>query len=208
MAVDYDTLTGSKTTVGSIMYLANHTDLPVENILIEAQALIYQSLRVQDMLVTAEVSIAEGDDHIAKPTRFLAVEWLMLDGAGRPLEYVHEGLLNRRKDSNGDLWIGQPKRFALVNDQFEFDVQADDDYAGDICFYQQPANLSTGAGNTNFLTDRFPTLLTRACMAFAWAARNRADMYAEALTGPLGVDTLIDKANASADLARRGQRLV
>lgn len=206
MAVDFDTLTGSKSTEGSIKYLANHELVPATNVLLEAQAYIYQRLRVQDMIVTAEVSGSLGDSYIAKPTRFLAPVWLRLDGDTRELDYVHEGQLERFRDDAGNLYEGRPRQYALINDRLEFDVASDDDFAGDICYYQQPAALSV-SNTTNFLTDRFPSLLIDTCMAFAWKARNRADMYTAALNGDMGVNAQILAANGSADLARMGQRL-
>lgn len=208
MAVDFDTLTGSKSTEGSIKFLANHETLPVANILIEAQTYIYQRLRIQDMIATAEISGAIGDSFVALPTRFLSPIWLRLDGDGAELNYVHEAVLDRFKDSDGNLYPGRFKQYAIINNRIEFDCEADDDFAGDICFYQQPAALATGANNTNFLTDRFPSLLIDTCMAFAWKARNRADMYQAQINGPMGVDAQIAQANISGDLMRMGQRLV
>jgi hypothetical protein len=208
MAIDFDTLTGSKDTTGSIKNRANHADLPVEDILTEAQAWIYERVRVREMRTTARIALAEDDDSIdISAYRFLGPVLMRLDGYDNEIDYVHENLLRRLRDSDGDLYPGRPTEYTVNGELVEFNVKADAAYEGDFTFYQRPEALATGANNTNWLTTRFPTLLVSACMAFAWRHRNRADMFAAAMQGPFGVEALIYEANVASDLARMGQRM-
>ena len=47
MAITWTVLTGSKDTEGSIANWVNRSDLPTTNILLEAEAWIYQHLRIR-----------------------------------------------------------------------------------------------------------------------------------------------------------------
>lgn len=71
--MDYNTLVAPKTTVGSIANFVNYskveTNLPT--ILAEAQALLYQLLRVREMQTTLHFKMTVGLSSYALPTRFL-----------------------------------------------------------------------------------------------------------------------------------------
>lgn len=204
MAFDYTTLIAAKSTPGSIKAWGGHASLESDRILTEAQAYIYQRLRVREMRKTVLVSLTSGDSYKAlsaiSTAGFLDPIGFRLDGDSEDLPYVHETGLQRLRDSDGALSTGWPSRWAILDEQMQFDVAVDQNITGRMVFYETPTVLS-GENTTNFLTSRFPTLLRRACLMFAWEQQRRADLFAEeqALT-----DAAIDQANATEDFSRRG----
>lgn len=193
-------LTGAKSVDGSIRNWAQHTSVPADQILAEAQAYIYERIRLTEMRFTARVVLAIGDDSVALPTGFLEAVHLQFDGDGI-LPFIHENGLRRERDTAGDLYPGYPSRWSIIDNEIQFDVELDQALEGDFVYYAPLAALATG-NQTNVLTDRFPTLLRRACMAFAYEHRHRtSEMTAELLL----VERAIDQANVTADAARRGQ---
>lgn len=71
MAMNYSTLIASKTTQGSIANWVNYARLDIDSILTEAQALIYQNLRVREMESIWPFRMGAGDCSIAIPDDFL-----------------------------------------------------------------------------------------------------------------------------------------
>jgi hypothetical protein len=202
MAIDFATLTAAdKGTEGSIRAWANHNLVPVTNILIEAEAWIYERLRVRDMIVTEEVSIAAGDGEMTLPTGFLEPLWLRFDGDAYEIDYVQENLLERQKDSDGELFEGHFAQYALINNRIEFDCAAELAIEGDFCFYKTPTSLGV-SNTTNFLTLRYPMLLRTVCTGLAYDYRHRTADRDHNLKMAGG---LILEANMLSDRARRGQ---
>lgn len=199
----YTILTGTISTPGSIRNWVQHASIPAEQILEEAQQRIYQRLRIQDMEVEEAISIPADAYTLALPSGFLDPLSLQLDGDTDPLDYVQENLLGRYVDSDGVVQTGRPQRWTLYNGLIQFDCANDDDDAltGDMVFYQFPDLLAATSNETNFLTDRFGGLLRRMCLAVGYEHRKR-DEAREML---LAAEALIDSANATADMRRRGQ---
>lgn len=71
MAMTYTTLTAGKSTAGSIANWVNYARLDIASILDEAQALIYQLLRVREMEAVRAFSVAAGQCSVALPSDFL-----------------------------------------------------------------------------------------------------------------------------------------
>ena len=70
--MDYNSLIGDKTVPGSIKLWINNALIDVGTILSEAQALIYQHLRVREMIVSDYAFVmAQGDYSKPLPARFL-----------------------------------------------------------------------------------------------------------------------------------------
>lgn len=212
----YSVLTASKGTIGSILYWINHSAADPTQILAEAQQYIYQKLRAREMAVSTTITAAANDLNIPLPDGFQDPIYLRIDGMagdggtyddrGDGLEYAAEHLLGRIYNPDGTIDTGTPVRWTIFDEAIQFDVPIDASilpYTGRLVYYGTPAPLSV-SNETNFLTDRYPTLLRRACLVFGYEARNRVDlMQAEMAL----VDQALDDANRSADQSRRGQSL-
>lgn len=204
----YTILTGAISTAGSIRNWTQHSSIPAEQILDEAQALIYTSLRVQEMIRTERVSIGAGLEYASLPDRFLDPIGFRLDEDKWELDYVQENLLGRERDADGAILTGRPERWTILTTdsdigRMEFDVANDETEAllGDMIFYRTPELLGASV-QTNFLTDRYPTLLRRACLALAFEHRKR---WAEFRDEVSLANDAIAAANIAGDMRRRGQ---
>jgi hypothetical protein len=201
MAVNWTTLTGAKTVPGSIANWVNRTDLPTENILLEAQAWIYKRLRVREMVSAAPITIVAGASSVALPADFLDPKQFLPYGWFRELPYYHEEMFMAMRDQSGSLYQGLPSRWTILNNSIQTDVTCTENFSGMFMYYALPAFLSAGT-ETNFLTIRYPTLLRHACLALAYEHmkdKGDQDRYLQLLVGG------IEDANASNEMARRGQ---
>ncbi len=198
----YTILTGAKSQEGSIKYFAQHGTVPAGQILDEAQAYIYERLRAREMTATVAISASAAADTISLPTGFLDPIKLQLDGYPDPLEYLHETLLDKFRDEDGDLYEGWPFEYAIWDEKIQFKWALDAALAGDFVYYKIPDALAASTNETNWLTDRFPTLLRRTCLMFSYEHRHRNAQFS---TEAILVESAIEKANVAADMARRGQ---
>lgn len=71
MAMSWTTLTGPKTTIGSLASWVNYTKLDAVTIVAEAESLLYSMLRVREMRDEWIFGMAVGQSEIALPSRFL-----------------------------------------------------------------------------------------------------------------------------------------
>src|SRR5438067_13554988 len=70
--MDFTSLTADKTTSGAIRRWVNHADVDADAVLEDAQALIFQTLRVREMrTVFADLAMAIGESAKALPAGFL-----------------------------------------------------------------------------------------------------------------------------------------
>jgi hypothetical protein len=203
VAYTYTSLIAAKSTTGSIKSWVNYDSIPSTDILTEAQAWIYETLRTREMMVSANLDLDDGASVEALPDDFLDPIALTLDGDAEPLPYVHEMLFNRTRDEDGALPEGRPSRWTIINEQITFDAQLDEAITARFWYYEIPTALSA-ANETNFLTSRFPTLLRRACMAFAYEFLKRPDEFQ---TEMVLAAQAVASANMSADRSRRGQMM-
>lgn len=199
----YAILTGTISTAGSIKNWVQHSSVPADQILAEAEAYIYAQIRVQDMITTAALTIASGAYTSSLPADFLDPVSIRLDEDSTDLDYVQENLLGRIVDEDGAVETGRPARWTLYDDTIHYDVANDESTAlnGDIVYYKRPAALAT-ANQTNFLTDKYPWLLRRACLMFGYEHRKR---MTEFVSEQRLVDEAIMQVNRDADMHRRGQ---
>lgn len=170
--MDYDSLIAAKTTAGSIKRWANSDAIDATTILQEAQALIYRNLRVRQMIaapVTGTLTI--GQETLTLPSDFLDPIWFGYTGstyAGKiDLKTADEVESARVYLADDTLQTGKPTIYYIRNDVAQFSRRIDVAYPYRLIHYKKPADLATGAGATNFLTDRMPRLLRCACMAAA-----------------------------------------
>ena len=202
MAINWSTLTASKATAGSIANWVNRSDLPTENILLEAQAWIYQFLRVREMRTrNGSYTFAGGDQTEPLPADFLDPIQYKPVLLSEPLLYVNEENLDEQRDADGVLLSGTPSRWTIIGDTAYVDVACDQDVVGVFLYYARPAALASD-NETNVLTIKYPSLLRYACMAKAYEHMKDTERATASLQ--LAMGALAD-AMRSDDLARRGQ---
>lgn len=201
MAINWSTLTGSKATAGSIANWINRSDLPTENILLEAEALIYERLRVREMEHLTTFVFDEDADTEPLPANFLdPIEYRPYSWGG-PLPYVHPSGLEAHRDADGVLSTGTPSRWSIIGETAYVDVLCSTFFSGKLIYYKRPDALSS-SNQTNFLTVRYPTLLR-------YAALSRAYEHVKDLGAANGyaqmTEVKIQEANASNEMVRRSQ---
>lgn len=199
--MDYTTLVADKDTEGSIKYLVNYAAVPSELILTNAQALIFSFLRVREMRLRDTDSFSEGDTSDGLPARCLEVNSVQLTGDNQQRLTIlppddFEDTLNYEADSDPPtLEEGTPSRCTITGTQLLIDVTADDTYNYSIWYYGYPEPLST-TSPTNFLTDRYPHILTAGVRHYAFDYRQHKDLAADELQKLMGY---IQRANVEAD---------
>jgi hypothetical protein len=174
--MDYTTLVADNTTTGSIKYWINYSRIDSAGILTEAQAWIYQRLRVPDMLTSADVSISSGASTAAFPSDYLDPMQLSIPGVVPRIRLKEPEWFrsNLGWDSTAVLPEGVPTYWTKIADLIQFNTKADQAYTAKLAYYARPAALSD-ANETNWLTDRYPTLLRRVCTMYAAEARKEYD---------------------------------
>src|SRR3984893_10670747 len=103
----YTSLVGDKNTAGSIARWVNYSKLDADQILQEAQALLYSMLRVREMRAHFNFNMAQGGDRIALPTGFLdPIGRISFLGTGAKAEQRYPNFIQRRRvytESSGAL---------------------------------------------------------------------------------------------------------
>lgn len=200
----YAILTGSISTAGSIRYWVQHSEIPVDQILEEAQRYIFSQLRVREMRSYSDaLVVTQGQTTAALPSDFQDPISLKLDGDSEDLDYVQENLLGRLYDDDGDIETGRPNRWTIFDEAIQFDVEADDTYNARLVYYGTPDLISATTAE-NFLSTRYPTVLRRACLAYAYEHRKLMEMFVAEVAA---ADKAIEQANMTDDMGRRGQIL-
>jgi hypothetical protein len=183
MAIDYATLSGAKGTAGSLKSWVNHDTIPSADIIVEAEAWIYQRIRTKEMQTFATGTIAVGEDGFALPPRFIVPLRLAIHEGNEELLYQHEQIFRMPLDEDGALTEGTPYAWSIINDAVQFNTVADEAFDYTLWYYQALPPLS--GTSTNFLTTRYPTLLRRVCVMFAyeflkdWTAFDKQAVLAE-----------------------------
>lgn len=207
MAYTYNKLVADKRTPGSIANWGNRKDLPVTDILHEAEAKIYSKLRVFEMVTRAPITLTSGNETATAESDFLQGLTIKWNADGRPIDLKDPVGFEEScfRDENGKLPDGMPSFYsAIPNDNgggtYYFETEADEDYSGFQWYYRRPAPLSP-TNQTNFLTNRYPTLLRRACMMFAYEHQQDFDRAART---EASVNQMLFDANVEADIALNG----
>src|SRR6185369_1635696 len=166
--MDYTSLVADENTAGSIKRAINWSRVDSVGILDEAQKWIYARLRVREMQSRADVTIALNATSAALPTGYLDPIKLSIPGYITRIRVTEldrwESLLPWNND--GTLQQNMPTRYCVFDELINFNSQSDAAYTAKFLHFKQPAVLSSG-NPTNFLTNRYPTLLRRACLMFA-----------------------------------------
>lgn len=203
--MNYTTLTGSETTTGSLKYWLNYSRIDADGILDEAEAWIYARLRVRKMLATADVSISLAASTATLPTGYLDPVHLCIPGYVERIRNIDVERFRTELgwDTSADLPEGPPQRWVDIDSQMNFDHKADQAYTAKMVYYKTPTALSS-SNETNFLTDRYPTLLRRACLMFGGEARKEYDLMDRNTVAAL---EMIDEIKGEDDFGLRGLEL-
>lgn len=183
MAVNYTTLVADRATDGSIKNWINYARLPSTTILTEAEAWIYQRLRAMDMLtLNKTVAIASGDDTVSFPTNYRYSLILSIPGYINRIRLREPGEFysSLGLDTSGLKPSDVPTEMCEMGGVMQLNTRANQAYTAHWAYYAALTALS-GANETNFLTDKYPTLLRHVCMMFAYEFRKdkeREAMYA------------------------------
>lgn len=199
--MNYTTLIAAKTTSGSIKNFLNRSDIPVDVILTETEAWLYERLRVREMQAQEEFQFDAAASSEALPDGFLDPLHFWPYTWGEPLEYRSLERFLAPRDEDGDLYEGTPARWTVMADVAQVDVTCAENFAGLLTYYDTPAALSS-LNTTNFLTRRYPRLLRVALMAVGLEHMKDADRAVGYFSG---AEALVNEANASNEMYRRGQ---
>ena len=142
---------------------------------------------------------------VATPTGFLDPIQLAIPGYinDMPLLDIQRFRESLALDTTGALQVSMPTAYSIFNSLLQFNSQADMAYTGKLAYYGTPDALSP-SNLTNFLTDRYPTLLRRACLMFAAEARKEYDAMDRAEIKALAQ---VDEVKKEGDLHMRGMEL-
>jgi hypothetical protein len=106
-SMTYTSLVGDKNTAGSIARWVNYSKLDADQILQEAQSLLYSMLRVREMREHFNFNMAQGGDRVALPTGFLdPIGRISFLGTGAKAEQRYPNFIQRRRvytESSGSL---------------------------------------------------------------------------------------------------------
>lgn len=201
--MNYSTLIAAKTTAGSIKRFVNYSELDSEQIVLEAQALLYQTLRVREMRTEfSDLALAPGASYIALPSGFLDPIWLKdvtnnIDLKLRP----EQSLVRRRVYESGALVSSIPCQYAIFGEKLQFEYAYETAATLKLVGFKKPDDLAVTTNETNFLTSRYPHLLRVACLVQAYDFMSNATKYQSNLSL---LSALIEKTNAESDLSYRG----
>lgn len=203
--MDYSTLVAGKTTSGSLANWVNRSDLPTVTILAEAQAWVYQRLRVREMQERqVPFTFTTSGNSVALPSRFLDPISFIPYGYSDPLPFVEESQLGDVRDEDGNLYESTPSRWAIIGETAYVDTQPVETFSGVLHYFKQPADLAATSNETNFITIRYPSLLRFACMAVAYQHMKdsiRTQEYSAY------AENAIQEAMRTNEMFRRGQHV-
>lgn len=174
MSMDYLTLIADKNTEGSIKNWVNHALIPSAQIVLEAEQWIYQRLRVRQMVHTATGTYGNSDSGVKElPSDYRAPIILHFTGVNRlfPKFVPDIGEVHKRftYDGDGNRTTGTPRFWGTDATNIVFDIYAPTDitYNYLLLYFRSLPPLSS-SNTTNFLTDRYPSLLRKALMSKAY----------------------------------------
>lgn len=203
--MDYTTLVADVSTTGSIKNWINYSRLDSDGILTEAQEWIYSRLRVRQMVTSANVTISSGAAAASFPSRYLDPIHFGIPGVvaritRRDIEWFRTNL---GWDDTAELPTGVPTYWTDFDQTIQMDCLADQAYTAKMVYFARPAALS-GSNLTNWLTERYPTLLRRVCLMFAAEARKEYDLYDRLEQRAM---MMIQEVKVESDHAMRGLEL-
>jgi hypothetical protein len=198
--VQYSDLVAEKNTLESIRGWINHDFVPSEACVSDAEAFIYERLRVREMKSVAIGSIPLNASSFAIPAGFISPLRLSLfssDGLKARLkslpDHDFEDLIQYGTD--GLLPQAMPCYYATDDANVLFDCRVDRDLTYRFNHYRRLPSLSP-SNQSNFLTSKYPDLLRWTCLYFAHSFRG--DEVRSAAAYQSAIDA-IRSANERAD---------
>jgi hypothetical protein len=205
--MDYSTLVAAKTVQGSIASWVNYSRLDAVTILAEAQAELFDRMRVREMAtLDTSIATAAGTAAYALPANFLDPIRPLTDNQGNGYVFKTQGeLLKRRNyDSLGAIIQGTPAVFSIFDEKLQFDCAFDTSgWVINLLCFKSPTPLGPG-NQTNWLTSRYPHVLRRACQT---RAADFMDDDAAFQRHEAKLEAVIQAAMANNDLAWHGVEL-
>lgn len=203
--MDYNTLVGAETLLGSVKYWINYSRIDSAAIVSEAQGWIYQRLRVAEMRAIAAVPIALNDTTLALPTGYLDPIHFGIPGQIQTIILTDPDRFNQELgwDNNQVLPVAPPTRWCNLNSAIQLNSKSDAAYTGRMTYFKTPTALGIG-NTTNFLTTKHETLMRRVCTMFAAEARKEWDTVNANEVKAL---ELIETAKVQGDLEFRGMEM-
>ena len=198
----FTVLTGAKTVSGSIKSWQNYSKIDSEGVLLESEAMIFQSLRVREMRASETLTVKVGAAGVDLPDGFLDPLKLRDITNDSDISIKSEEMIeDLRSWTSGVLDSGDPSCFAIFDEQFQFDCATTTQWRARALFYKKPDVLST-SNERSFLTDRYPHILRMACLATAARFSHDDEMYNREQRL---LEAKIQELNAMDEQSRRGQ---
>jgi hypothetical protein len=206
--MDYATLIAAKTVAGSIRNWVNYDKVDPVTVLTEAQAEIYDRLRVREMrTLDSSIVTAAGVEKYPLPASFLDPIRPLTDNRGNGYVFKTEGELIRRRNYDpvtGLIISGTPAFWSIFDEMLQFDCAFQTaGWALNLLCFKSPAPLGP-INTTNFLTSRYPHVLRRACQM---RAADFMDDDAAFARHQAKLEADIEMAMASNDLTWHGVEL-
>ncbi|MBT1154373.1 hypothetical protein J1C56_02080 [Aminobacter anthyllidis] len=154
------------------------------------------------MTATDDVAISSAATTAAFPTGYLDPIHLSIPGFISSIKMLDPERFRSQLgwDESAVLPEAMPTRWADIGGLMQFNSKADQAYTAKFVFYKMPLALS--ADNlTNFLTDRYPTLLRRVCLMFASEERKEFDSMDR---HEIKAMSLIEDIKKESDMGMRG----
>jgi hypothetical protein len=115
-AMTYTSLVADKNTAGSIARWVNYSKLDADQILQEAQALLYSMLRTREMRTHVNFDMGVGASQIALPSGFLdPVGKIAMLGTGAKIEQRYQNFIQRRRTYTETTGPLSPNPFTTTN---------------------------------------------------------------------------------------------
>lgn len=172
MAMTYTQLIAARGTEGSIKNWVNRTDIPVEDVLLDAQMELFTRLRVREMRAAATVTGTLASRTAALPTGYLdSISFKDRYFCNLTLMDM-DALINRRANNAAGTAIqGEPTAYSVFDELIQFDCALNAALSYSMLYFKSPTLLSA-SNTTNWLTTRYPHLLR-------FALRKHAEIYAK-----------------------------
>lgn len=198
----FTTLVGLKTVSGSIKSWMNYGKVDAEGVLLEAETMIYQRLRVREMRSSDTLTVGVGKASVDLPDGFLdPLKLRDITNDCRITLKSEDEIEDIRTWTDAVLDSGDPAYYAIYDEQIQFDCKTTTAWRARALFYKQPDPLST-SNETAWITTRYPHILRMACLATGARFANDDEVYAREQRL---LEGKIEELNIQDEFSRRGQ---
>lgn len=177
MAMSYTSLVADKSTTGSIKSWMNYGKIDSEGVLEDAQAMIYERLRANSMIISDAFPIKVGASSLDAPDDF--IEAILVKDLTNQFDLEERDIVlleGMRSYTNAVLDSGDPAFYCQSDEALNFDCKTTTTWTAKVYYFSVPAALSA-SNPTNFITRRHPQLLRMACLATAARHNHDDDIF-------------------------------